>query len=85
CKDMPPETVEALCGLDTLVINALRHTLHPTHMNLKQALDVIRKTAPRKAIITHMSHGIGLHAETSRLLPDGVVLGFDGMTVETSV
>lgn len=85
CKEMPRETIDALKGLDTLVINALRHTPHPTHMNLRQALDVIRETAPRKAIITHMSHGIGLHAETSRLLPEGVMLGFDGMTAEISV
>ena len=69
----------------TLVINALRHTPHPTHMNLRQALDVIQEIAPRKALITHMSHGIGLHGETSRMLPDGVELASDGMSIDISV
>jgi len=85
CKEMPDETAEALSGLDTLVINALRHTPHPTHMNLRQALDVIQKTAPRQALLTHLSHGIGLHAETSRLLPGGVRLAYDGLAIDIDV
>lgn len=85
CKEMPRATLDALRGVDTLVVNALRHTPHPTHMNLRQALDVIRETAPRRALLTHLSHGIGLHAETSRLLPPGVELAYDGLTVDISV
>ncbi|MCI9043242.1 MAG: hypothetical protein HFJ93_04980 [Muribaculaceae bacterium] len=54
-------------------------------MNLRQALDVIQEIAPRKALITHMSHGIGLHGETSRMLPDGVELASDGMSIDISV
>ena len=79
CKTMPAESVKRLQGTDTLVINALRHEEHPTHMNLRQALDVIKETAPRRAILTHMSHGIGLHAETMKLLPENVEQGYDGM------
>ncbi|MCM1029238.1 MAG: MBL fold metallo-hydrolase [Pseudoflavonifractor sp.] len=85
CKLMPHETILALHGVDTLVINALRHTPHPTHMNLREALDVIKATAPRRALITHMSHGIGLHSETSRLLPDGVELATDGLAVDLNI
>lgn len=85
CKEMPEATVEALRGVDTLVVNALRHTLHPTHMNLRQALDVIHSIAPRRAFLTHASHGIGLHAETSRLLPEGVALAYDGLTIDLEI
>lgn len=85
CKQMPPETVEALRGVDTLVINALRHTPHPTHMNFSEALGVIEAIGPEKAVITHMSHGIGLHAETVRLLPPGVSLGYDGMKLNIEI
>lgn len=85
CKEMPSDTLKRLRGVDTLVINALRHTPHSTHMNLRQALDVIQEIAPRKALITHMSHGIGLHGETSRMLPDGVELASDGMSIDISV
>ncbi|MDE7458519.1 MAG: MBL fold metallo-hydrolase [Muribaculaceae bacterium] len=79
CKTMPVESLAKLRGTDTLVINALRHEEHPTHMNLRQALDVIKETAPRRAILTHMSHGIGLHAQTMRSLPENVEQGYDGL------
>lgn len=85
CKEMPQSTIEALRGVDTIVINALRHTPHPTHMNLRQSLDVLQEIAPRKAMLTHLSHGIGLHAETSRLLPDGVMLAYDGLSIEVNI
>lgn len=84
CKTVLPDTVARLKGVDTLVINALRHTPHPTHMNLKQAIDVINEVAPRRAFLTHMSHGIGLHAITSRLLPEGVEIAYDGMTLHVT-
>ncbi len=85
CKQMPPATLEALRGVDTIVINALRHTPHPTHMNLSETLGVIRAVEPRRAILTHMSHGIGLHSETCRLLPPGVVMGYDGMELDIDI
>ncbi len=85
CKEMPRCSIEALRGVDTIVINSLRHTPHPTHMNLRQTLDVLQEIAPRKAMLTHLSHGIGLHAETSRLLPDGVMLASDGLAIEVNI
>lgn len=85
CKEMPRESIEALRGVDTIVINALRHTPHPTHMNLRQALDVLQEIAPRKALLTHLSHGIGLHAETSRLLPDDVEIAADRRVIEVNI
>src|SRR5690606_17038772 len=41
CNDvvrLPEATLERLGGLDTLVVDALRYTPHPTHANLDQAL-----------------------------------------------
>ena len=42
----------------------------------------IRRVGPREAYITHMSHEIGLHAETEATLPPGVHLAYDGLEVE---
>ena len=81
CKSLTPQAREIIEGTHTLVINSLRHTPHPTHMNLKQALDVIKDVRPRQALLTHVSHGIGLHAETSRLLPKGVTLARDFLSI----
>lgn len=82
CSEMPADTAEKICGIDTLVINALRHTPHMSHMNLEQALDVIKLVRPRQAHLTHISHDMGLIGPTSRLLPAGVSIATDGLTIE---
>lgn len=81
CKIMPSRTLEHLAGVKNLVINALRHTEHPSHMNLLQALDVIKLVRPQQAWLTHLSHQIGFHAELERGLPEGVYPAYDGLTV----
>lgn len=81
-KTIPDETIEALKGVDTLIINALRIKEHHSHMNLSQALDVIREINPGRAYLIHMSHDIGLHAEISKQLPENVSIAYDGLTIE---
>ena len=83
CKALVDGTLEKMAGTDTLVINALRLTPHPSHMNLQQALDVIRTVRPRVAYLTHLCHQMGLHASVEPLLPDNVRIAFDGLTVHT--
>ncbi|MCH5221979.1 MAG: MBL fold metallo-hydrolase [Muribaculaceae bacterium] len=79
--NIPPETIEAIRDVDTLVVNALRIKPHMAHFSLRQALDAIKQIAPRQAFLTHMSHGIGLHAEVSKILPQGVKFAYDGLTI----
>lgn len=80
CKTMPDETVARLHGIDTLVINALRHTPHMSHLSLEEALALIEKIAPRRAFLTHISHDMGM-ASTVKL-PCGVQLAHDRLTVD---
>lgn len=81
-KEIPEETINAIMGIDTLVINALRHDEHISHMNLSQALGVIELVKPRMAYLTHISHDMGLHEEVSATLPENVRLAYDGETIE---
>ncbi|MDE6369122.1 MAG: MBL fold metallo-hydrolase [Muribaculaceae bacterium] len=81
CLEMPAETLEKIKGVDTLVINALRRTPHMSHMNLEQALEVIKAAAPRKAYLTHLSHDMGLIDDTTPLLPDHVHIATDGLSI----
>ena len=82
CKRVPRETVDALQGLDTLVINALRHKPdHSTHMTVGEALAAIRAMAPRRAFLIHMGHELD-HEEFAASLPEGVAPAYDGMTLE---
>ena len=79
---VPGETLRMIHGVDTLVINALRHTPHISHMNLRQALDVIKVVSPRVAYLTHLSHEMGLHADVEPTLPPNVKIAYDGLTTE---
>lgn len=83
CTDVsavPPESWRSLSGLGTLVIDGLRHRAHPTHLTVAQALDVVERVRPRAAYLTHISHDLG-HAATEAELPEGVHMGFDGLTL----
>lgn len=82
CKTMPPATLEAIKGIDTLVINALRIKEHRSHMNLSEALNVIKSVNPRVAYLTHISHQMGLHADTETQLPPNVHLAYDGLEIK---
>ena len=82
CKTIEPEQVEKLRGVPLLVINALRIEPHMSHMSLSEALAVIDRIKPGRALLTHMSHGIGLHAQVSRMLPAGVQLAHDRLIVQ---
>lgn len=81
-KEVPAATIGAIVGVDTLVINALRHKEHISHLNLSQALDVIKVVGPRIAYLTHISHDMGLYAEVAPTLPGNVRFALDGQTIE---
>ncbi len=74
-------TIEAIKHPKVLVINALRHTKHISHFTLSEALDMIEQISPQRAIITHISHQMGLYDVVSEDLPEGIKLGYDGMRI----
>ena len=81
-KQIKNEEVNKLMGVDTMVVNALRFKSHHSHFNVEEALAIIEQVQPRQAYLTHLSHDIGLHSETDKILPDGVRLGYDTLTIE---
>jgi len=64
-----------------LVLDALRHRPHPTHLTVAQALEVVTRMAPERAYFTHICHDLS-HAETCARLPTGVELAYDGLVLE---
>ncbi len=83
CTDIPKEEFRKLQGLNTLVIDALRHYPHPTHYSVDQALEIVSKLNPLTTYFTHMSDKIGLHKEVEKTLPANVHLGYDGLIFDT--
>jgi len=81
-KTLAPQVVNDLKGVDTLVLNALRMKEHISHLNLAEALELVRAIGPRRAFFTHISHMLGTDAEVSAQLPAGVELAYDGLVVE---
>lgn len=71
-----------LAGVKVLVINSLRWEKHNSHFSVDEALAIISRVQPERAYLTHMSHGIGLHAEAQAKLPEGVHFAYDGLQVE---
>lgn len=78
---IPPRSYGAMRGLGTLVLDALRHRKHPTHLSLQEALDVAGQVGAGRTYFVHMAHDLG-HAETEAGLPEGVRLAFDGLVLE---
>ena len=70
-----------MIGVELVVVNGLRFRPHPSHFNVEEALALIARVAPRRALITHVSHEIGRHAATTALLPRGVALAYDGLEI----
>ncbi len=81
-KYIDKNTLNALQNLDLLIINALHHREHQTHLNLQEALALIEQLHPKKAVLIHVSHYMGLYDEVQKTLPKNVVLAYDGMQLE---
>lgn len=70
-------------GVDTLVVNALRFGGdHHSHQNVEQAIALARRVGAHRTYITHLSHGIGRHADSPGRLPSDVMLAYDGLRVD---
>lgn len=78
CKAVPDPVREQIAGVEVLVVDALRHQLHPTHMNLEEALAAAAAIRPGRTLLTHLCHDLG-HAETERDLRAGVRIAYDGL------
>ena len=81
-KTMSDQEKMKLEGLDTLIVNALRITTHPTHLNLEEAIKFVNEIQPKRAYFTHISHKLGFHEEVEKTLPENIFLSYDGLEVE---
>ena len=72
---------EKLKNLDLLIVNALRVKEHLSHFNLEEALSLIKELEPKKAILTHISHYMGLHDDVQNTLPENISVGYDNQKI----
>jgi phosphoribosyl 1,2-cyclic phosphate phosphodiesterase len=66
-------------GVDTMVVNGLRYSPHPSHQSVSQAIDFVRQLNVRRAFITHLTHDIGPYAIANKRMPQGIDFAYDGL------
>ncbi len=81
CHHVPLEVIVQIRDIPVLIIDALRHEPHPSHLSLSQALAVAAEAGAQRTWLTHIGHDLG-HEATEKLLPPGVRLAYDGLRVE---
>lgn len=74
-------SLELLAGIDTLILDALRYEPHETHLTINQAVELAQQIGARQTWFIHMTHTV-MHAEVDAALPEGISLGYDGLTVD---
>jgi phosphoribosyl 1,2-cyclic phosphate phosphodiesterase len=83
CSAIPDQTWPLLEGVRTLVLDALRHRPHPSHMTLSQAIEAAGRIGASRTFFVHMTHDLG-HAETQAALAamgGGFALAHDAQIV----
>ncbi len=80
CHTVPDDSISLLRGVEVLILDALRHDEHPTHLSLKQAVGLAGRIGSSRTYFTHMAHQLK-HAETNAMLPAGMALAHDELRI----
>ena len=79
-QSMPDSAIGALRGARVLVINALFHTPHPSHLSVSEAVDAAQRIGAEMTYLTHLTHE-NFHAALEAELPAGIAPAYDGLSI----
>ena len=77
-KLVPEAAIDALRGVEVLVLNALFDEPHPTHLSIPEAVETARLIGAEQTFLTHLTHGHS-HADLESRLPEGILPAYDGL------
>lgn len=83
CQEVPEAALQAAAGAKVLVLDALRETYHPTHLNFEGALAAATRIGAETTYFIHFCHDIS-HAKKEAELPSNIKLSYDGLKVALS-
>ena len=81
CKSVGDQQRELARGSDVVVLDGLRQDLHPTHMNIEEALEVAESIDAPQTYFIHMTHHVN-HDQIDTELPGKVNLAYDGLRIQ---
>lgn len=80
---IPKESLGAVSELDVWVLDALRPTLHPSHLSLPESLELIDRLRPRQAVLTNLHIDLD-YVQTDVMTPEHVRPAFDGLQIDVT-
>lgn len=80
-KEVGAEARRALSGVRLLVLSALFHQPHPTHLSIPEAVETARAIGVGRTYLTHLTHRTA-HADLEAELPPEVRPAHDGLVLE---
>ncbi len=78
---LPEESLAALEGVDTWVVDCFQRQAHTTHANLDQVVAWAERIRPRRVVLTHMGYDVDW-AWLQKRMPPGFEPGHDGLVLE---
>jgi phosphoribosyl 1,2-cyclic phosphate phosphodiesterase len=70
--------------ITTMVASGVRFQPHPTHSSVPETIALFQDLEVKQGVITHLGHEIDYHRD-SVSLPSGVLLAYDGMTIDVKL
>lgn len=80
CSCVTPEAQALARGADIVILDGLRHTPHPTHMTIAEAIKAAQRIQAPRSYLTHLSAGLD-HSTLEASLPKGIHLAYDGLVL----
>ena len=78
CNNVPNKSLIYLKNLNYLILDCLKIDKHPSHFNFENALDLIKLTKPKKAILTNLHTDLD-YFKLKRKLPKNIYVAYDGL------
>ena len=79
CNKISLKNLKNLYNLNYLIIDCLRIKKHPSHFNYEDAINLIKKLKPKKAILTNL-HTEFDYFKLKKKLPKNILPAYDGMS-----
>lgn len=80
-REYDEKLVQALQGVDILVLSALRHVPTVMHFSVDEAIAFAKNIGAKHTWLTHIAHDLD-YEETNAHLPSNVRLSYDGLEFE---